>query len=136
MNKVLANKVLRFVLSAIAVVALLTGINVLVGGASAVPGAGEPLDPAVDNELRFFSVFWVAYGAFSFWVAKNIKQQMHFVPMLAVIFLLGGFARLLSVFSLGLAHPILTAAMLLEFVLPILIFYLYRKQQGIFEQAP
>ncbi len=43
-----------------------TGLNVLIGGAPAIPGAVPGTEATVDNELRFFSVFWLAYGGFCF----------------------------------------------------------------------
>jgi hypothetical protein len=43
---------------------LLTGLNVLIGGAPAIPGATAAVEACVDNELQFFSVLWLAYSAF------------------------------------------------------------------------
>jgi len=118
---------LKYILYAIALVALGTGLNVLIGGASAIPGATGGVEPTVDNELRFFSMFWVAYGAFCFWVARNIKEQYFFVPCIALVFFLGGVGRLVSTLSVGSPASILIPAMILEFVFPIVIYVVYRK---------
>ncbi len=118
---------LKYVLYAIALVALVTGLNVLIGGASAIPGAIGGVEATVDNELRFFSIFWLAYGAFCFWVAKNIKDQSVFIPIIAMVFFLGGVGRLLSTLLVGPPASILIPAMILELVLPVVIYALYWK---------
>ncbi len=118
---------LKYVLYAISLVALVTGLNVLIGGASAIPGALGGVEATVDNELRFFSIFWIAYGAFCFWVAKNIKDQSVFIPVIAMVFFLGGVGRLMSMLLVGPPASILIPAMILELVLPMVIYALYWK---------
>ena len=118
---------LKVILYAIALVALVTGANVMIGGAAAVPGALGGVEATVDNELRFFSVFWLAYGGFCFWVARNLAEQSKFVPFIAGVFFLGGMARLVSTLVIGPPASILIPAMVLEFVLPVVIYVVYRK---------
>lgn len=120
---------LKYLLYAIAAVALVTAANVLIGGAAAVPGSLGPVDTTVDNELRFFSVYWGAYGVFCFWVARNLGSQIFFVPFIALFFLLGGVGRLVSTLTIGSPAFVLVPAMVLEFVLPMLIFWLYWKHR-------
>jgi len=120
---------LKYLLYAISAVALITGANVLIGGADAVPGSSGPVEATVDNELRFFSVYWVAFGVFCFWVARNINTQAFFVPFIALFFLLGGIGRLVSTLAIGAPASILVPAMVLEFVLPVVIYGLYWKHQ-------
>jgi len=118
---------LKYTLYAIALVAAITGLNVLFGGASAIPGSTGIAETTVDNELRFFSVFWLAYGVFCFWVAKNIQTQFKFIPLLALSFFIGGLGRLISMLSVGPPANILIPAMILEFVIPIFIYGIYWK---------
>lgn len=118
---------LKYLLYAISAVALITGINVLVGGAAAVPGSMGPVEATVDNELRFFSVYWVAFGVFCFWVARNISAQFTFIPFIAIFFFLGGVGRLVSTLAIGTPAMVLVPAMVLEFVLPVIIYLLYVK---------
>lgn len=118
---------LKYVLYVMSLVAILTGINVLVGGAEAIPGASGAVEATVDNELRFFSVFWLAYGGFCFWVARNIQEQSFFVPFIALVFFLGGVGRLVSTLVIGTPASILIPAMILEFVIPIVLYVCYRK---------
>lgn len=120
---------LKYLLYAISVVALVTGANVLIGGAAAVPGSLGPVEATVDNELRFFSVYWVAFGVFCFWVARNLSSQVFFVPFIALFFLLGGVGRLVSTLTIGAPAFVLVPAMVLEFVLPVVIYWLYWKHR-------
>ncbi len=119
---------LKYLLYAIFAVAVVSGLNVLIGGTSAVPGVATPAEAAIDNELRFFSIFWIAYGGFCFWVARNLGERQQFIPVIAMIFLLGGIARLLSTVLVGMPGDALLGAMLLEFILPAVIYGIYKKQ--------
>ncbi|MFT7372877.1 MAG: hypothetical protein ACI9T9_001569 [Oleiphilaceae bacterium] len=118
---------LKYILYAIALVVAITGLNVLFGGASAIPGSTGGAEATVDNELRFFSVFWLAYGGFCFWVARNIQAQYTFIPPIALAFFIGGLGRLISMLSVGSPATILIPAMILEFVIPIIIYGIYWK---------
>ena len=119
--------ILKYILYAISLVALVTGLNVLIGGAAAIPGSSGAVEASVDNELRFFSVFWIAYGAFCFWVARNIQEQKNFIPLIATVFFLSGIGRLISILLIGLPSSILIPPMILELVMPIVMYVIYRK---------
>ena len=109
-------------------VALATGLNVLIGGASAIPGASGGAEAIIDNELRFFSIFWGAYGGFCFWTGMNINERNHFIPFIALVFFLGGVGRLLSTLMVGSPGSFLIGEMIIEFVLPLVIYAIYKKQ--------
>ncbi|MBL4796793.1 MAG: DUF4345 domain-containing protein [Oleispira sp.] len=119
--------ILKCILYAISLVALVTGLNVLIGGAAAIPGSSGAVEATVDNELRFFSAFWIAYGAFCFWVARNIKEQRFFIPLIASVFFLSGLGRLISILLIGPPSSILIPPMILELVMPIVMAMIYRK---------
>jgi len=125
-NKI--ESVQRGILVSLFIVSLLTGINILFGGAEAVPGVNAHVEASVDSELRFFSVFWLAYGVFCLWVTRNMKLRQHFIPAIAAIFFLGGIARMISALLAGMPSAVLIPAMILELVLPILMYGLYKKQ--------
>lgn len=118
---------LKYLLFAIGLVTLATGLNVIFGGASAVPGVEGETPVSVDNELRFFAVFWVAYGLFCAWVASDLSARQNFVYAIALMFFLGGVARVLSHLSLGAPSGVLIGATVLELVLPIVIVILKRR---------
>ncbi len=120
---------LRIILYAIFVVALLSGVNILLGGVSSVPGATNSVDISVDNELRFFSVFWLAYGICCFMIARNLERYRNFILFIAAIFFLGGVARFLSILLVGMPSSILIPAMILEFILPLFLYALHRQSR-------
>ncbi|WP_340679944.1 DUF4345 family protein [Paraglaciecola sp.] len=87
----------------------------LIGGSLTIPGAIGGVEATVDNELKFFSVFGLAYGAFCLWVARNIQVQYRFIPIIALVFFIGGLAEdvlakaprlLLHAQEFWLDHPI------------------------------
>lgn len=118
---------IKIILYSIFAVSLITGMNVLLGGALALPEVSN-VEATVDNELRFFSVFWLAYGGFCFWVARNLSKEHHFVPFIAIVFFMGGIGRLLSMLLAGMPISLFIPAMILEIVLPPIIYVLYVKQ--------
>ena len=78
-NKIeLAIKVILYLIFA---VSLITGANVLFGGGQSLPGVVH-VEATVDNELRFFSVFWLAYGVFCCWVARNLLKNTNLCLLL------------------------------------------------------
>jgi hypothetical protein len=68
---------LKYILYAIALAVAITGFNVLFGGASAITGSTGVAETTVDNELRFFSVFWLAYGAFFFGSLEIFRHNIN-----------------------------------------------------------
>jgi hypothetical protein len=66
-------------------------------------------------------VFWIFYGLFCLWVATNIRIRGFFIPMIALIMLSAGLARLLSYCLAGHPGPVLFIAMIVELVLPVLL---------------
>lgn len=110
----------------ILIIALFTGINALIGGASNIPGATIVAGAAIDSELRCLSIFWIAYGVFCFWVARNLDDRSHFILVIALVMLLSGLARLLSIILVGLPGIPLISAMIIEFILSVLLYSSYK----------
>ncbi|TAK74269.1 MAG: DUF4345 domain-containing protein [Gammaproteobacteria bacterium] len=118
---------LKYLLYLIFVISLLTGMNGLIGGAAAIPGATPDVVPAIDNELRCISVFWLTFGGFCFWVARNIDSRYYFIPPIALVIFLSGLARLLSILLVGMPSNPLFAAMMIEFILFVAVYFTYSK---------
>ena len=121
------NLTLKCLLYLIFAVSLFTGINELIGGTAAIPGAATTVLPAIDNELRCIAVFWLAFGAFCFWVANNIHARQQFIQCIALVMLLSAAARLVSIALVGMPGHALFTAMIVEFVISIAIYISYRK---------
>lgn len=81
--------------------------------------------PNVDSELRFYSVFWVAYGVIVFRAANSLEENLKLVPIFSGLFFAGGAGRLLSLMTLGHPHPLFILLMIVELVLPLLLIALW-----------
>ncbi len=74
-----------------------------------------------DNEMRFYCVFWIAYGIALLFIARDIVRFRIWVPILLGLFFLGGAGRVVSVFQLGWPHPLFSLLMAIELALPVLL---------------
>jgi hypothetical protein len=66
-------------------------------------------------------------------VSRHIEKQIRVVPYLLGTFFIGGIARLVSIYSVGLPHPIFVFLMYIEFSAPIIwaILYLSIIRRGV-----
>lgn len=122
-----AENIIRFLLLGICLVAVATGLNVVLRGISGIPEAGLHSQVSVDNELRFMSVFWVAFGIYCFSISKNVYENRKSILFIALAFFFSGIARLLSYVILGKPIPLFVGAMVLELTLPFIIFALHQQ---------
>jgi Domain of unknown function (DUF4345) len=123
-------KVFHYLFFFIAIVtapmAIFTGFNV-------VPDVGV-IEAAPDNEFRFFSVFWLAYGIFCFWVARDLPNRCGFIPALAITMFTAGVARMLSTVMVGYANDAYFYGAVFELISPFVWYFCYRqyrRQAGI-----
>ena len=98
-------------------------INV-VHDAGPMTDLGQPDD---DSELRFYSVFFVAYGVIMVPTARDLEQHGRRVPILLALFFAGGLARLLSYFTVGPPHALFMLLMVIELLLPPLLYLAWRS---------
>ena len=81
----------------------------------------------VDSEFRFYSVFWVAYGAFLIQTSRDLSQYGQRVPLLLGLFFLGGLSRLLSYITYGAPHTLFNVLLVIEITVPVILYLLFRK---------
>ncbi|PCI59705.1 MAG: hypothetical protein COB37_11130 [Kordiimonadales bacterium] len=81
----------------------------------------------VDNELRFYSVYWFAYGCVLIATGGNLSKYLSRVPYLAAIFFASGVGRIVSYYSVGAPQELFTSLMGLELALPVLMAVLWRQ---------
>ncbi|MEP3891858.1 MAG: DUF4345 domain-containing protein [Hellea sp.] len=74
-----------------------------------------------ESELRFYSVFWIAYGAILIQTARDLKTHISRVPLLLGLFFAGGLARLAAYFTSGVPHTLFVVLMIVELVLPVIL---------------
>lgn len=80
----------------------------------------------MDNELRFYAVFWIAYGAFVVMTARRPDIHKARVPLLLALLFAGGVGRALGVAASGWPHPMFVSLMTIELVLPPALYALWR----------
>ena len=119
-----AESMIRFLLIGICLVATITGLNIIVLGIGGIPNPDLLVQASVDNELRFMSVFWVAFGIYCFGLSRNVSENLRSVVNVAIIFFCSGLARLLSFILVGEPITLFIGVMILEFVLPMVLWVL------------
>lgn len=72
---------------------------------------------SLDSELRFYSVFWVAYAGVIFWALREGLPGRK-LSLLAGLFFLGGAARALSWMMVGPPDILFQLMMWIELILP------------------
>ena len=74
-----------------------------------------------ESELRFYSVFWIAYGAILIQTAHDLKAHISRVPLLLGLFFAGGLGRLTAYFTVGVPHILFVVLMIIELTLPVIL---------------
>lgn len=72
----------------------------------------------IDNEMRFYAVFWFAYGVAAISVARRLPTSIKTARLLLALFFAGGAGRALSIASVGAPHPVFIALMWIELLAP------------------
>lgn len=116
-------KALQIFLASFGVVVIGISLLHIVLGPAAIPG-GVPVNATMDSEDRFFATLFMAYGAALLWCVKDIQRKGVYVKLLALIFFVGGLARVVSVFAVGLPNTFFIAMTALELGLPFLMVFM------------
>lgn len=127
--------VLGFAAASIGALVFITGVRaihateLLFNFAARETIALEPatISPTMDNELRFYAVFWMSYGMLLLWAARHLREQMRLVPVLMGMFFLGGMGRAFSHVFVGAPHPAFIVLMIIELVAPVVVMMLYAR---------
>ena len=109
----------------------------IVLGPSAIPGS-IPVNATMDSEDRFYATLFAAYGVALLWCIKNIERKSMVVYFLALTFLVGGLARLVSMAAVGLPNAFFTVMTMLELLIPFVMAFMQSRiskdtdaQQGV-----
>lgn len=116
-------KFLQIYLGLFAVTAIFIALLHIVFGPSAIPGS-IPVHATLDSEDRFYATLFAAYGVALLWCIKDIEKNSEVVYFLALTFLAGGLARLVSIAAAGLPNTFFITMTVLELFIPFLIMFL------------
>ena len=122
--------ILKIILIMIFAVAVATGLNLLLRGVAGIPEFQGQVNASIVNELRFLSIFWIAFGFFCLSISKSLDGNRKYIPYIALIFFVSGIGRLISWISVGEPITLFMGVMVLELTLPILILGLFLKTKA------
>jgi uncharacterized protein DUF4345 len=109
---------LRVVLLLLGTVAVVAGFFTAATGTSGMPGDSSAT-PNVESELRFYAVFWSAFGVLALLAARSPERQTSLVRGLALFLFLGGVARGLAWLASARPDTQFLVLMALELGLPV-----------------
>jgi Domain of unknown function (DUF4345) len=102
-----------------AILILRFGLPGLILGGQAVVEQTQ-VTPLLDSEFRFLSALALALAGILIWMIPRIEAKTPLVMIIALITLVGGLARVYSIFQLGMPPPKALIATGVELVVPII----------------
>ncbi len=113
-------KSLQIILALGGAVALFIALLHMVFGPACIPGS-IPVNATMDSEDRFYATMFAAYGAALLWCVRDIERKGMVVKLLAIVFFIGGLARIISILAVGLPNLFFITMTILELTLPLII---------------
>ncbi len=98
-------RALRLTFAGGGAVATLAGLHGMLFGARSVPGLSQAADPVLESEFRFFSAFYVAYGALMLSASPRVDRDARTANGLAGALFLAGTGRLAGWATVGRPNP-------------------------------
>ncbi|MGW0784614.1 DUF4345 domain-containing protein [Streptomyces sp. NPDC002913] len=117
------SRALRVFARVMGVACVAIGLFHVIGGNAAIPGEADA-GATLDSLGRFFGAIFAGYGLVWLWAARQDPVPARVVRWLAVVFLLGGVGRLLSLAVHGWPHAFQVVLAVIELVLPPVLFWL------------
>ena len=105
------------VLRALALIPIATGLASVLLGSEIIRGGG-PSNAGVESELRYYAVFYVAFGAFLWSLAPDVARRGRELRWAAAVLFCGGLARVVGVLVDGWPEADYVVLMAVELVLP------------------
>ena len=124
---------LRTTLRIFCAIPFLTGAVDMIGGAKFLAATGAHLpppsvaDPLLNNQMGFWGGIWFGFGIILWYASGRLRAEPVLLHLLIGVLFLSGVGRVLSVALHGWTEPVLTAAMLLELLGPMIIWWWHRR---------
>jgi hypothetical protein len=109
---------LRRTISVLAVVPIVTGLLTVLLGADSIIDAGAA-SPALESELRFYSVWWIGAGVFLLWLAPQVERRTLELRVFCALLFLSGISRALAALATDWPPTGQIVLMVIELVLPV-----------------
>ncbi len=116
-------RTLQVLLALFGATAIFISLLHIVLGPASIPGS-IPVNATMDSEDRFYATLFLAYGAALLWCIRDVEHKAKVVYFLMLTFFVGGLARIVSMFAVGLPNAFFIAMTTLELVLPVVFAYL------------
>jgi hypothetical protein len=116
--------ILQILLSIVAFICLLGGLNLMIKGSTSFLADGIPAQPILDNLFRFMVGIYFSMGFLIIYLVVNIKEINTIIYFIGIVVTFSGLGRLYSVWKLGSAGKYFFNIMLFEIGLGILIMVL------------
>ncbi|MET0458666.1 MAG: DUF4345 domain-containing protein [Ilumatobacteraceae bacterium] len=123
-------RTLRLLVLAMGVACVAIGFVHLVFGIASVPGEGSA-SATVDSRERFYGAIFVGYGLAWLWVGRQRPIPAAAVRVLAVVFLLGGIGRVVSLVQYGRPQWFQLVLTGVELALPVLLLWLAASDERV-----
>ena len=122
-------KTLQIILAVLSLIPLFFGLTGIVLGAGRWLPA-EAVTPAIDNQYRYLSAFYLSLAFLIWWMIPNIEKHATPLRILVGAIFIGGAARVLSMATIGPPPTINIWGMFLELGAPLILVLQARIKEG------
>lgn len=119
-------KTFQVFLGLFGVIAIFIAMLHIIFGPPAIPGS-VPVNATMDSEDRFYATLFAAYGAVLLWCISDIESKSRVVYFLALMFFVGGLARLVSLAVVGPPNNFFIAMTVLELLIPFFMAFMQSR---------
>ena len=115
---------LQILLSIVALICFLGGMNLLLKGSGSFLPADTPPQPVLDNLFRFLSGIYFSLGFLTAWTVFNLRHVYDLTYFIGIVVIFSGLGRWYSKMKTGSAGKYFEYIMLFEIILGICILLL------------
>jgi len=121
-----SQRLLRRFLTAFGLVCVGIALTHIALGPASIPGS-VPVNATMDSEDRFYASLFLGFGIAHVWAARDLARRASVVLALQATFLVGGLARIVSLFAAGPPIALFVFLGALELLIPLLVWWWLRR---------